>query len=152
MRITDRRHYANVVLEHIKDGLNNMLGDDPFYENSKLDYISIQSYQNGRENGYSLCGSVFDGNGYNRFWIAFAENRNSDDIVIYFADYDPCQGLGSESGGDIIYKNRLFFNGAGKFEEAAKYILSAIKAMKEGKKITTENFADFRCMAGKCNG
>ena len=48
MRISDSRYCANVVLEHIKDGLNNMLGDYPFYENSKLDYVCIQSYQNGR--------------------------------------------------------------------------------------------------------
>lgn len=145
MRISDNRHYANVVLEHVKDGLNNMLGDEPFYENSKLDYVSIQSYQNGRENGYALSGSIYSDINSN-FWIAFAENRNSDDIVVYFANYDPCQGLGSEYGGDVIYKNRLFFSGEGMFEDAAKYILSAIKAMKEGKKITTENFSDFRCI------
>jgi len=144
MNISDRRHYANVVLEHIKDGLNGMLEDEPFYENSKLDYACIQSYQNGRENGYAICGHVYSDV---HFWIAFAENRNSDDIVVYFANYDPCQGLGNEKGGDKIHKHRLFFNGAGMFEEAARYILSAIKAMKEGKKITTENFADFRCMA-----
>lgn len=148
MLISDSRHYANVVLEHIRDGLNGMLGDEPFYENSKLDYACIQSYQNGRENGYALSGSIYSDVNSSHFWIAFAENRNSDDIVVYFANYDPCQGLGSEKSGDIIYKHRLFFNGADKFEGAATYILSAIKAMKDGKKITTENFSDFRCVEG----
>jgi hypothetical protein len=147
MNISDRRYYANCVLEHVKHGLAGMLENKPFFKKDGLDSISIGSYQNGREQGVSLNIHVNPvGHGAvtrKSLWIAFAEYRRSDDVVVYISQHDPMQSLGEN---ESIYKNSVMFNNGvygDKFTLTAAFILRLIKALKEGQEVTTETAMTF---------
>ena len=77
---------------------------------------SIEAYQNGREQGYSI---VIYNTGFFNKMIAFSENRNSDDIVVYVGEYS------FQSISDKAYNNAKYF----KWDDiigAANYIVEQI--------------------------
>lgn len=80
---------------------------------------SIQAYQNGREQGYSLhvyaIGKVYRG-----IHFYFAENRNSDAIVVYESSRDCMQSISDEA-----YSNAEYF-GYGCEEKAAEHIINRV--------------------------
>jgi hypothetical protein len=78
---------------------------------------SLESYQNGREQGHALQFWSKSGPLKTR-WIAWSENRNSDDIVVYHTDKgDPMQGLS-----DDAYANARYFRYDAELE-AATYVV-----------------------------
>ena len=114
MRTYDKRELANRVLRLVKKDLAGIESDEQ---------VGIGSFQNGREQGHTLTVNVM-ANGrlllpFRTLWVAWAENRNSDDIVVYFADQDPCQGVSEEA-----YKNARYCRTT---EEARDVIVSLIK-------------------------
>ena len=75
----------------------------------------IGSYQNGREQGLSLslrCGIKY-------CWLAWAEARCSDSIVIYRCELDPMQSITEEA-----YQNGMYFTDE---QAAADYIVDVIR-------------------------
>lgn len=88
-----RKHHSLLVAGSVL----NRLMKDPF---AKKCPAIIQVYKNGREQGYSITDTV---NRYS-FAISFAENRNSDQIVIY-------AGHADDSGlSPTAYANGLYFS------------------------------------------
>jgi len=80
----------------------------------------IYPYLNGREQGLTL--SVF-GDGVPAF--TFAENRNSDDIVVYEDPrWSSCRGNGGAPS-EEVYAARKFFRTP---QQAAKYIAQRLRA------------------------
>lgn len=78
--------------------------------------VDLNSYTNGRERGYSLNES-FNFNGKK---VAFSENRNSDDIVVYFGtalDFEQNTNIPS----DKVYASRKFFD-YNRADRAAEFI------------------------------
>ena len=77
----------------------------------------IESYSNGREQGYCL-------QYYNKkmYSFSFAENRNSDDIVVYSGESSDFN-TGGNIPSDKIYRRRGFFQNP---KAAAQDIFSAI--------------------------
>lgn len=73
----------------------------------KLTTAWVESYQNGREQGLSIC-SI-------KYWIAIAEYRRSDEIVVYVDEIHPNRGITDEA----YQKAKLFVNE----EKAAEFIL-----------------------------
>lgn len=76
-------------------------------------HIYIESYQNGREQGFTIVP------GYN-IGISVAENRNSDNIVVYVGKYV------MQSISEDAWKNKRLFD-YNDFYGAAKYIRETIK-------------------------
>jgi hypothetical protein len=72
-------------------------------------YLYLNHYQNCREQGFII---INRSNGKTR-WVAFSENRNSDDIVVYpsTGEVVPMQGVSNKS-----WESRVFF----KLDEADK--------------------------------
>jgi hypothetical protein len=74
----------------------------------------VETYKNGRENGYALIysfGIVFRK-------IAFAENRNSDDIVLYKGAISDFSNAGNIPSAAIYGKRELI--GGSKINKAAQ--------------------------------
>jgi hypothetical protein len=89
--------------------------------------VILEPYKNGREKGF--CLKAFRGNSYRKgvsyVSIAFAENRKSDDIVVYtdlMRDFDMQGNVPTEKA----YEDRKYF-GYQQYEKAAKHIVSIIK-------------------------
>ena len=118
-----KRTDANVVLTLTLDRLERMNDNDPFYSDNQHDIISVESYQNSREQGHALM-CYFEG-ATNGLWIGFAENRNTDDIVVYYDISNPMRGISNEA-----YDNRKYFNGIDKHVVAAEYICNLIREHK----------------------
>jgi hypothetical protein len=81
-------------------------------------YIIVESYVNCREQGFALA-SCDD------LKVAFSENRNSDDIVVYFgkrSDFAFNTNIPSEEA----WENRKFF-GYNEIEKAAKLIVKYLE-------------------------
>jgi beta-lactamase class D len=85
---------AQKVLKEVEKMLAQVKKDDPISHGETGIYL--QAYQNGREQGYALLSLGR--------WVAWAENRNSDHIVVYVSDLDPMQSIS-----DTIYQNRQMF-------------------------------------------
>lgn len=100
------RNLADAVLAYVKE-----LSGAPLLTDVEC---VIEPYINGREYGHVLklvkAGKEYIFND-NALWIAFAENRNSDNIVVYFEE---SIWLGEIT--DKSYENRTMFS----FYEAAK--------------------------------
>jgi hypothetical protein len=78
--------------------------------------VALYSYTNGREQGYALDAGV----NLTRRKVAFSENRNSDDIVVYFGtalDFEQNTNIPS----DKVYASRKFFD-YNKADRAAEFI------------------------------
>jgi hypothetical protein len=87
----------------------------------------IESYQNGREQGFALSiHSYLKDNNTNtdKLWIAFSAARGSDSLMVYYDKDSPMQGLS-----DWAYENgRKSFSPSNKkfFEQGADYIIELI--------------------------
>lgn len=107
------RTYADIVLSI----LNTMLDDNDDVIFEKHDYI------NGREHGYALE-LTFNKRyiyGDERIWIAFSENRNSDDTVVY-DDVGEWNGKITEKS----WQDASYFK-YGDFYKCAEYIYNLMK-------------------------
>jgi hypothetical protein len=113
MEVTSRRQTADKVLFSLVE----MLRDLKAPEGVAAD---IGSYQNGREQGHSVRVMNY-GTKLRSVWAAFAENRNSDSIVVYFADMDPMQSITDEM------RDNAYFFGPDEHKEAAKFIVVLIE-------------------------
>ena len=88
-----------------------------FFEYKYQDFdipIVIECYQNGREQGYQLC------NYEKHKYVLFAENRNSDDIVIYSACRNQMQSIDEET-----WSTKKGFS-YDKYSDAIKYIAKCL--------------------------
>lgn len=107
------RTYADIVLSI----LNTMLDDNDDVIFEKHDYT------NGREHGYAL--ELTFNKRYvdvdKRIWIAFSENRNSDDIVVY-DDVGYWNGNITEKS----WQDASYFK-YGDFYKCAEYIYNLMK-------------------------
>jgi len=110
MKIENSRELADKVWRVVKKTLASK-------EKCKEAYVTLQSYQNGREQGHALNLSNYKLK-LSSAWIGWAENRNSDNIVVYIDDHDPLQSVNEES-----YKKRKLFEDV---EDAAKYIVGFV--------------------------
>lgn len=113
LRVNRSLEVAQRVLEAVNARLETLTDGD------EIDYITnhlrpvLESYQNGREQGYSIVVTL---PGSRLVQISFSENRNSDDIVVYIGDYTT-QGISENA-----YWGRRYFL-AGCYDEAAGYIV-----------------------------
>ncbi len=88
---------------------------------SKFDGDAIvYPYVNGRERGWrvDICSSMFPG-----LWtasVAFSENRNSDDIVVYPENAHELTQRPEVGITDIAYAKKAFFH-SGHFSDAAAF-------------------------------
>jgi len=101
---------ANTILD-ILEGLDG---------NHILD-VYLSGYQNGRESGYAL--KQFCSKGDKQ--VAFAENRNSDDTVVYFGktlDFNFSDNVPSEK----VYKKAVYFR-FDKVQDAAEAIFEYLR-------------------------
>jgi len=83
------------------------------YDNDEMNF-SIGSYQNGREQGFSITNYGKRNN--ENYFACFSEARRSDKIVVYISDFDLGQSI---TGG--MYEGAVFFNPY-EYEKAADYI------------------------------
>lgn len=118
---TEDRHLADAVLAIIKT-----------YDIDCNIELSVHEYDNGREHGYVLELDSLDNyfvSYQDSLWVAFSENRNSDDIVIYM---DKGHYVGKLT--DSSYNSRVYY-GYGQIVDAATYITncfeSHVKLLKE---------------------
>ena len=82
----------------------------------------VEAYANGREQGISIAqfGQLVP-KGLSLRKVSFSENRNSDDIVIYFGD-DRKFNLSGNVPNDEIYHQAKYFR-YDKVDEAAQFIV-----------------------------
>lgn len=90
----------------------NLVMTDEFLQSCDH-YIFIESYQNGREQGFTIV-PVYN------IGISVAENRNSDNIVVYVGKY------AMQSISEDAWENKRSFD-YNDFYGAAKYIRETIK-------------------------
>jgi len=111
MRIYNKRLAADKVLKLVKTELAKMESDES---------VTLGSYQNGREQGHSLSMIIVCNKGLKSLWLGFAENRSSDDIVVYKdTTMDPGMGISDEA-----YKNAKYFRTE---QEACDYIVKEVE-------------------------
>lgn len=96
------------ILKKVKDILS---------KNEGIYYL--ECYQNGRESGFCINNNLGDK------FVAFSENRNSDDIVVYTSNV-PFNMAGNIPS-DEVYQQRKFFNYR-KTKEAAEFIVEFLTA------------------------
>ena len=77
------------------------------------DDLTLETFQNCRENGYHIIGKAGK--------ASFAENRNSDDVVVY---YGPNDGFDLNNFPKDWSRKKFFRHG--QFTEAASFILQII--------------------------
>lgn len=107
MQVYSKRTVADAVLALVVQRLQEDDSDDTVY---------LGSYQNGREQGHTL---TYRGRGRS-VWVAWAEHRSSDSIVVYADKNNPMQGLSDEA-----YKNAASF-GPDELIKAADHVVSVI--------------------------
>ena len=97
---------------HLSDGLKSLiLFELEGMHNFSDDFsVLVDTYQNGREKGYTLI-TIRDGKTKQ---VTFSEARSSDSIAVYLEN-KACQGLDEDS-----YQNQKSF-GAGKYSEVVKF-------------------------------
>ena len=120
MNIHNKRQMADDVLAYVTKSLAAVDVD-----------LTLQSYQNGREQGHAL---VFYGGAIPSVhlitWIGFSECRNSDDVVVYVDKQDPMQSISDDS-----YAKRRLFDTP---QKAGDYIIETIlNLLMESRKETT---------------
>ena len=103
MKVYNKREMADEVLAHISKALATVDVE-----------ITLESYQNGREQGHA----VIHYDDFRPLWLGFSENRNSDDVVVYEADHDPMQSVSEEA-----WKKAKFFKTP---EKAGEYIVELL--------------------------
>jgi hypothetical protein len=98
---------ALAVLRHVKVRRNS---------------VGVQAYSNCREQGLHLNMCFVKGIKFGKERaVSFAENRNSDDIVVLYGAKDQFDDHGLLIGDDVWRKQRKFF-GYGEHEKAGKFI------------------------------
>ena len=83
------------------------------------DCLFIEVYENGREKGFAI-------DAWDTLKVAFAENRNSDDIVVYVGesrDFERNSNIPSEE----VYESRKFF-AYDEIAKAASFIFNKLKS------------------------
>ena len=106
---------AETLLQCVKARLHG------FFENYEKSHVSIwyECFDNCREQGFVII--VW--NNHEPLRIAFSENRNTDDIVIYnYKKNCGVSNLPDEKG----WKNKKYFP-YGKYTDATEYIFELIK-------------------------
>jgi hypothetical protein len=115
----DGLKYADLILNLINFKLYNTTKKSLINIISK--YCFVNCFDNCREQGYVI--SIFNTNSY---YIAFANQRNSDQIVVYeYAKTEGYSKLPSEE--DVNGWNKPIFFKTDHLDKAAEYILSIIK-------------------------
>lgn len=91
---------------------------------AKLDLpeADVQTYHNGRENGFAIWNILAFADRVRDVVVTFAEYRNSDDIVIYYGDM---QDAGEEVR-DEVWASRTYSKSE---EEAAQNIIQYFKKL-----------------------
>jgi hypothetical protein len=82
-------------------------------------YVLVETYSNCREQGFALASC-------DAFKVAFAENRNSDDLVLYRGsrlDFENNSNIPS----DEAYESRLYFS-PNNVKKAAKFIVKYLES------------------------
>jgi hypothetical protein len=87
------------------------------------DHITPAEYSNGREQGFHLH------NEKTHNAVSWAENRNSDDIVVYPASIFDFDASGVLTTDETYFRVRKYF-GYGKYKEVAKFIFKFITQAK----------------------
>lgn len=82
-------------------------------------YICVESYSNCREQGFALA-SCDDRK------VAFSENRNSDNIVVYFGNRMSFE-YNSNIPNEEVWESRRYFTPHG-YEQAAKAIVKYLES------------------------
>ena len=82
--------------------------------------VNVRTYSNCREQGFFLVSYHKSQPCLNRRAVSFAENRNSDDIIVQYAIENDFNEYGVISEG-LYYKAKRHFN-VGEFEEAGKFV------------------------------
>lgn len=97
--------------------------------------ITLSFFENCRERGYTIYRSV-SGIGGKQLYVNFAENRNSDDIVVYPFNWD------HEDEKEVNYRTKSKYFGALQFQEAADFILKHLELTNEeadGRSVVYDN-------------
>lgn len=95
----------------------NRLTDDLKMMTLEKNY-TISNYVNGREVGHSI--NWFDFKEKKDYSISFAENRNTDNIIVYYGTMDDNFSITEDA-----YANKKYFE-ADAFDEAVQYIRSIL--------------------------
>lgn len=123
---TSKIDLAMIIVTMFK---NEVIHLDGRYDTDSL-RIHMDCFENCREQGFMLHISNFLSNEeYKQISVAFSENRNSDDIVVYYSNK-------YESGGnysDEFWNNRKFFR-YNEHYQASEYIVELTKTILELKK------------------
>lgn len=90
----------------------------------KNDGICYQPFQNGREHGFSVL------NLNTRKQASFSENRNSDEIVVYYGVAYETFDINNLPMTEEDWKNKKYFEPE-EYEEAANFILENLERVEE---------------------
>lgn len=88
---------------------------------SKEDGLCYQPFQNGREHGFSILN--FNANAKKQ--VSFSENRNSDEIVVYYGTAYETFDINNLPMTDEDWKRKKYFEPE-EYEEAAEFILEKL--------------------------
>jgi hypothetical protein len=83
---------------------------------------NLRCYSNGREQGYTMT-FLMHGGPETYYHISWAENRSSDDVVVYAGT--GFNGYGSPS--EEAYEKAYYFNGKNRAHLAARHICALIE-------------------------
>jgi hypothetical protein len=111
MQVYNYLHKADMVKNEVLAALSN------FEEKTENLSVSIVSYKNGRENGYSM--KFRDAKKGTKKVITFSENRSSDQIVVYVQSDDDMT--------EEEYDSREYFSPSS-YSDAADYIVGKVVA------------------------
>jgi hypothetical protein len=114
--LTQKNCKAHAVLAILYD----MMGEE-------FQLLDCEPYMNGREEGFCLKTS----SEHNFKAVAFSENRNSDDIVIYCGEATDFSLQGNVPSEEIYNKKKYFQYHS--YVEAAEYIRDYLISQKENK-------------------
>ena len=86
-------------------------------------HCHFETFDNCREQGYTLHAMALSVSGPTRLYISFSECRNSDDIVVYV--YHHAQWGNNMPQGDLDWNDKKCFP-VGEYDQAAQYILDRV--------------------------
>jgi hypothetical protein len=98
IKFTNSLAVANALLSVVNSNLDEEIDWSRFW---------VESYANGREQGYCICGSR---NG-ETIGIAFAEHRNSDNIVVYVGEGYSAFSMQGNTPSQKVWEDSKFFLG-----------------------------------------